>query len=1403
MKKLFFVILVMALLILGNVPAISAQGLDALEAQPIEIVSLRTATSRTIQIDDNTYRLEASSEPIYYWDGNSYEPIDNRISNSIMDKDSYAFRVLQDAFNAGQIVEFAVGKDYVRFQPMALEWTNSLSQIEQISMPQPVAGVISNVDSASLAKEDKKLGTVRWDNAYGLGRDFQYTCDTGKLRKILEIELPLSKPQQYIIDGGNAALRLSFIFAPSDLDIYVDGKVWDESTRVTTMNDIAFVSGNRTLWYFLPVRYWDSTGEQFCGETELRRSGKGLYVSALVPYDWLQNAVYPIYIDPTISPYSSTADGFLYKRSATYSTVQSATSATVMETADNYIRIGQLYSDPWYYIYRSYFYFDTSTISSTSVIDSASLFLYGKSDHSDANFNIVVQSGQPTYPHNPLNGDDYDKTYYDSNGKGSAFGTASFTTSGYNEIELNGAGLGMITKEGTTKLCVRSEEDIDASAPTGYEYVDVYSADEAGTSKDPYLYVEYTTVPDMDTSACTDVTSTGFTANGEIVDDGGSTVTKRGFHYTTTFDDFEWGSDGDPLDDSGGAIDWTISTGGSSYAEIDDGRQYLGTRSGKLYYDGTNQVNLYGAMSPPIHEILHVMVYKENAARSGIYRGDGDHFLTVYWNSDEDLLYRDDTGTYDTGIDIPADTWFRFTADIDWSSNTYSIYIDGNLAQADIDLRTGTTTTDQVWFYNNAGSGSSVWLDEVASWDVEDEDGSFGEGTYGLSITGLDPATTYYIQAFGKNSAGYGYGDVVSQLTAPAAPTNIAATDGDYTDKVVITWTKSDGATGYKIYRDDALIDTLGDVATYDDTGADAPTITPGSAVASDGSSTAHVALSVEGESANVGTTHTYKVVAFNDGGDSPDSDTDTGYRGVGELSYQWYRSSGTGDSDFSVIGGGTTDPYNDTGAPAPTITPGNAIASDGSSTDYVALSINGESANVGESRYYYCTLSATGASSQSTTHDSGYRGVGELTYQWQRSSGDSDADYENISGATTESYNDEGAPAPTVTPGNAIASDGASTSYVILDLEGEQGNAGDGRYFRCILNADGATEQTTGSDRGYRGTGSLTYQWYRSAADSDDNYSIITGATSVPYHDTDGVIEPDGRYYCCQVDMAGAEAQNSTSDRGYKLAIVIPTVNASNATSITGSSAILHGEITDTGNENPDTIGFEWGYSSGNYTASWTDTGNFSVGSFTHTISGLPSNTQIFWRAFAINSAGQGNSTELDFATLALPLAPTDFVITQVGYNTYNISWTMGISADTTVIRASETGYPEDASDGYLVYSGNGTSVIITGVNPDMSTYYYAAWSHNIYGYSQDCAQAILGNPLGIPQILFAVGLCGFALWKKSWIRALLSACIIIWGVFAMPYDIKIATPLITVGTILFIMSILSIIKGERKWQY
>ena len=72
-----------------------------------------------------------------------------------------------------------------------------------------------------------------------------------------------------------------------------------------------------------------------------------------------------------------------------------------------------------------------------------------------------------------------------------------------------------------------------------------------------------------------------------------------------------------------------------------------------------------------------------------------------------------------------------------------------------------------------------------------------------------------------------------------------------------------------------------------------------------------------------------------------------------------------------------------------------------------------------------------------------------------------------------------------------------------------------------------------------------------------------------------------------------------------------------------------------------------------------------------------------------------------------------------------------------------------------------------------------------------------ILGT---VGSIILSMALLFFALWKKGWIRIVLSVCIVIWGVFYIRYDIKIAAPLIVAGSMLFIEAILRQIQKSRE---
>jgi len=130
--------------------------------------------------------------------------------------------------------------------------------------------------------------------------------------------------------------------------------------------------------------------------------------------------------------------------------------------------------------------------------------------------------------------------------------------------------------------------------------------------------------------------------------------------------------------------------------------------------------------------------------------------------------------------------------------------------------------------------------------------------------------------------------------------------------------------------------------------------------------------------------------------------------------------------------------------------------------------------------------------------------------------------------------------------------------------LSGQSVADGAGRYFKCVLNATGASQQVSTADRGYRTTGSLTYQWQMSAADSDADYSNLSGATTASYNATEAPGDGSGRYFKCVIDATGASQQTSSADRGYVKLITISGTVVLSSTGVENAKVYLIKQTTE-----------------------------------------------------------------------------------------------------------------------------------------------------------------------------------------------------------------------------------------------
>jgi alpha-tubulin suppressor-like RCC1 family protein len=197
---------------------------------------------------------------------------------------------------------------------------------------------------------------------------------------------------------------------------------------------------------------------------------------------------------------------------------------------------------------------------------------------------------------------------------------------------------------------------------------------------------------------------------------------------------------------------------------------------------------------------------------------------------------------------------------------------------------------------------------------------------------------------------------------------------------------------------------------------------------ATQGTRTDAVGLTWSAASTAIGASHLYQVVAVDGETKLAESEKVTGARGAPTLlGYEFSRDDGV---TWQFAGTGTS--FDDTGAPLGTIS-ARAEASARYPLGYVRLQVTAEPTvgPVPPSMYRVRAKTSTepGPASPRAT---GFRGVGkDVSYQWQRSAGNRDADYRDLDDVTGSLWFDDTAP-----------------------LE-------ESRFFRAVVRADGATGAT------------------------------------------------------------------------------------------------------------------------------------------------------------------------------------------------------------------------------------------------------------------------------------------------------------------------------------------------------
>ena len=187
------------------------------------------------------------------------------------------------------------------------------------------------------------------------------------------------------------------------------------------------------------------------------------------------------------------------------------------------------------------------------------------------------------------------------------------------------------------------------------------------------------------------------------------------------------------------------------------------------------------------------------------------------------------------------------------------------------------------------------------------------------------------------------------------------------------------------------------------------------------------------------------------------------------------------------------------------------------------------------------------------------------------------------------------------------------------------------------------------------------------------------------------------------------------------------PTVTTPTAINIGTNSADLGGNVTSNGGAAITARGTVWNTTGSPVIENAQAEGGTTTGIFSHTRSGLPSDTTIFYRAYATNSTHTGYSAQDSFLTdTAAETQASNLAFSRTAGRSLQIKWTRGsLDGVIVVFRLTSTGitHPADGDDytgdpdflapppeltggpgNFVVYKGPGTSVLVTGLTMETS---------------------------------------------------------------------------------------------------
>ncbi len=423
-------------------------------------------------------------------------------------------------------------------------------------------------------------------------------------------------------------------------------------------------------------------------------------------------------------------------------------------------------------------------------------------------------------------------------------------------------------------------------------------------------------LPEITTKPVTDITQQGANSGGNITSDGGAPVTARGVCWNA--------SSGPTITNNKttngvGTGNYTSNLAGLSLSTTYYVRAYATNSTGTGYGNEVYFTTAAGAVIPPVTTTDISAITKNSAVSGGTISNDGGAPVTdrgVCWSLTANptiasFKTSDGTGIGSfpsnlTGLNSGTTYYVRAFA----TNNVGTGYGNQLTFTTSSDIPVVTTSTISFVTGNAASGGGNISSDGGAAitargvcWstsvnptvsNTKTTDG-VGTGSFVSNLTGLNPATLYYVRAYATNNVGTAYGTQQSFTTGTTIPTIITAT--------VSSVTSTTAASGGNITSDGGASVTARGVCWNT-----APNPTTGNSKTTDGSGTGNFVSSLTGLSSNT----TYYIRAYATNSVGTEYGTEYNFKtGAGLPSIT--TASVTSITETTAIGGGNV--INDGGA--------------------------------------------------------------------------------------------------------------------------------------------------------------------------------------------------------------------------------------------------------------------------------------------------------------------------------------------------------------------------------------------------------------------------------------------------------------------------------------------------------